>query len=352
MRVLTDTVTLHEDTDRELRIVAKPRYGPDFLALLQGVEFGSEGVRYRRLGLAEQLQRLPAATFLELREKGRLLGTYALSTCSLRIGDEQMPGVYRGLLALAPEARGRGLGGHVVKRTFDWLATQSGGRPLLSWGCIESNNHRSRLALESAGAVRLGSLESLLSYRQWPRERIEIEEQLNADAVTIALQQSYADCGVQAIDGCNERYFAVTRANEIVAGARATVTHVDMLSSGSIWDSLYNNVLRRVPAARRRYDPRRFRYLRLTDVVIKKGHEGLWRDFLSTLLARHEAHMAMFVMDPKGAAYCSLQKAGLFGLFAASTRQRIDVLANAWNMPADQLQHIADRPLAVGPLDI
>lgn len=348
----TDKVLLHEDNERGLSISARPDFEADFLALLQQTEFGTAGVRYRRLGLEEQLRRLRQAVFVELRERGRLLGTYALTACALSFDDQKVTGIYRGLLAVAPHAQGKGLGRHIVERTFDWLGTRNAGRPTLTWGCIESQNSRSRLLLQSAGARKLGSLESLLTYRQWPRKRIEIEDRVEAETIAAAFEQSRAGYGVTAIDTDTERYFAVSGEEGIVAGARATLTHVDMLSAGGVWDLFYEKIMRRVPAARRRYDPRNFRYLRLTDIIVRPGYEQIWGDFVSTLLARHEAYMAMFLLDPQGSAYLGLEKAGLFGRFAASTKQRIDVLAMAWNMPADRLAAFAEKPLAIGPLDI
>ena len=107
-----------------------------------------------------------------------------------------------------------------------------------------------------------------------------------------------------------------------------------------------------MPAARRRYDPQNFRYLRLADVVIRPGETSVWRDFLSTLLARHDAHMAMFMLDPESQAYSLLHEAGLLGRFAANTRQHIEVMAQAWNTSPGTIDSIAKQPLAIGPVDI
>jgi GNAT superfamily N-acetyltransferase len=345
-------VSLHEDPGRDLSIIAKPYCEAGFMALLESTEFGTDGLRYRRLGLDEQLRRLPQAAYVELREKEQLVGTYVLATRKLRLRNEDIVGVYRGLLGLAPEARGRGLGELLVQETFNWLAAQSRGEALLAWGCVEHNNSRPRKLLESRGARHVGSLHSLLAYRQWPRSRPGVEKLTDAESIAQALRQTCADCGLQTVDHTTECYFAVTDINGIVAGARAALTHIDMLSSGGVWDFLYDKVLRRVPAARRRYDPHNFRYLRLSEVVIKPGHERIWHDFLGTLLAIHEAPMAMFVLDPRSRTCRGLREAGLFGRFTDSTLQRIDVLANSWNLPADRFALLTEKPLAIGPLDI
>ena len=77
----------------------------------------------------------------------------------------------------------------------------------------------------------------------------------------------------------------------------------------------------------------------------------MWPDFLSGLLARHDAHMAMFVLDPRLRASSLLRAAKVFGRFAESTRQEVLVVANAWNVPDSELTRAAAAPLGIGPID-
>ena len=107
-----------------------------------------------------------------------------------------------------------------------------------------------------------------------------------------------------------------------------------------------------VPAARRRFNPRDFTYLRLTDIVIREGEERLWKDFLASILARYGAHMAMFMLDARSRARARLDKAGVFGRITASTRQEVVVLANAWHVTTDAWRKAARKPLGIGPLDL
>ena len=72
--------------------------------------------------------------------------------------------------------------------------------------------------------------------------------------------------------------------------------------------------------------------------MIREGSERLWKDLLGTLLARNDAHMAMFMVDPRSRARELLGRAGIFGRLTASTRQEVAVLANAWNAPAGVLR--------------
>ncbi len=354
MRDGTDATVLLEDGDRQRRIVAMPAYSDAFLAQLEQTEFGSSGLRYRRRGVAEQLARLPNPVFFELHDAGKLTGTYAVARSQVVCGDQQATGLYRGLLTLTPQARGSGQGKLLVTRALQWLRESIGDQAgtVLTWGCIERNNDRSLRLLQSMGAQRLGTLESLLVYRQWPRERIAVALINDTASVAVAFEQSHRGCGLRRLGTAATPFYAVTDHTGIVAGAHVTVTTIDMIRSGSLWDAIYDKLLIRVPAARRRFDPHNFRYLRLADVVVTPGSRGVWRDFLTTLLARHDAHMAMFMLDPRSEAYALLDSVGVFGRFASSTRQHIEVLAHAWNAPAGMLDELAAQPLAIGPLDI
>lgn len=347
---------VHEDPASDLRIVARSVFGDEFVEHLEGTTFGTSGLRYRRLGVREQLARLEGGVFVELEVAGSLVGTYVLAGSELHGAGPRTNGLYRGLLTIRPDMRGKGLGRLLVTRTFAWLESMSAdsAQAIVSWGCIERANVRSLKLLESMGATAVGSLESLTAYVQWPRERVAVDELDESFAAEIAagVESTLDDCGLRMPPQATGRYFAVMSDSSIAAGARATLTRVDMATTGGAWDLMYRYMLRFVPAARRRFNPRDFIYLRLSDIVIREGEERLWKDFLATILARHDAHMAMFMLDGRSGARAQLDKAGVFGRITASTQQEVVVMANAWNVSTDTWRKAARKPLGIGPLDI
>jgi GNAT superfamily N-acetyltransferase len=353
---LPENGIIHADEERSLMLTAGHTPSEDFVAQLEHTEFGSAGLRYRRLDVARQLARFQNAVFLELRRKEELVGTYGISQAALDYSGTTTEGLYRGLLSLGPDARGQGLGQFLVNNTFAWIGAQALAQkqPVMSWGCIERQNERSLAMMRGAGATRLGTLQSLMAYRQWPREQVDVEilQTDDRDSLDAALDSTWSDCGIRDLSHSSGPYFTVKDAAGIVAGARATPAAIDMLTSGALWETVYERLLRYVPAARRRFDPHEFRYLRLSELVVRPGTERAWRKFLPTLLARHGMYFAMFVIDPRSQVATLLNRSGLFGQIAARTRQRIDVLVNGWNLPTDQIDRLARRPIAIGPLDI
>jgi GNAT superfamily N-acetyltransferase len=342
-----------------LSIVARRSPTPAYVRQLEQASFGTSGLRYRRLGIPDTLGRLPAPAFLELRDDGELVGTYALASRRLSGSAagavSRSHGLYRGLLTVRKDRQGTGLGRLLVEQTLDWVGREAARREQaqLSWGCVESRNERSLGLLAARGARSLGTLETMLVYRQWPRPKVALEEigDPRDAAVDEALAASERDCGLRAAAGGGP-FFAVTDDRGIVAGARAVVTRIDMGRIGGYWDWLYAGLLRHVPAARRRFDPRCFTYVRLGDVVVRPGGAPVWHDFLTSLMARHRTHMAMFVLDPRRRASRLLREAGVFGRFAAATRQELVVLARGWQLDPEILDGLAATPLAIGPLDL
>jgi GNAT superfamily N-acetyltransferase len=347
---------LHEDREAGVSIRLRDAPSAALIELLKELKFGNDGLEYRRLNIDEQLARLPSPAFIELTMDSALVGSYMLSSTSLEAGGQRVQGIYRGLLGLRPEARARGLGRKLVETALSEIERRARetGEPVLTWGCIESANRRSMGLLKSLGAQPLAELESLTVFRQWPRRRIETTV-LDDNAGTLlesALGDTYADCALRTSPGRGGVYHAVVDDGGIVAGARASLTRVDMSRTGSFWDTAWQGLLRFIPPARRRFDPANFRYLRLSDVVVRAGAEGVWRDLLTTLLAEHEVYLAMFVLDPNSRARARLGDAELFGRFTDSTRQRVRVLAHSWNLDPALEAKLQSRPLAIGPLDL
>lgn len=357
MTLLADSIdaVLHEDRDSSVSIRLLDSPSESLIGLLRDLDFGSDGLEYRRLNVEEQLALLPSPAFLELTIGDAVAGSYMLASAPLKAGGERVQGVYRGLLGLRPEARQLGLGRTLVEAALNTLERRAleTRAPVLTWGCIESANRRSMELLTSLGAEPLAELESLTVFRQWPRRRIETTDLDQADPILDdALGETYADCAVRAVLARSGRYHAVVDDSGIVAGARASVTRVDMRRTGSFWDAAWQGLLRFIPPARRRFDPADFRYLRLSDVVVRPGSESVWRDLLPTLLAEHDSYLAMFVLDPRSRARELLGTANLFGRFTASTRQRVQVVAHSWNLRPTFEGALRSQPLAIGPLDL
>lgn len=344
------------ESGQGLELFVSRQASDDFVGHLEHAEFGTSGIRYRRLDVREQLKRLASPVFVELRKDGRLAGTYALAVAGLRIEGAPSVGVYRALLHVEDRFKRRGLGHWLVENTLEWIADtfRAAGQPVFSWGCIESANERSIRLLRTLGARPVGRVETSLVYRQWPRARIALDQVDGRELASLNARriETLDDCGLIVETALPGDYFCVRRNGEIVAGARACLTRLRMSTMGGTWDALYRHVLRHAPPARRRFDPEDFRYLRLSDPLFVAGEEDVWADFLSSLMDRFGVHMTMFALDPNSRLHRQLSAAKVFGRFGRATRQSIEVLGQAWHCDPNLVGRVTGLPLGIGPLDI
>lgn len=351
---VTGQELLWQDPAQGLVMLASRTPSTAWLEYLGAQYFGGQGLRYRRPDVAAALAGLADPRFIALEQHGRVAGSYVVAGLPLHTPHGPAQGYYRGLLSVAPQLQGRGLGRRLVEVTLAWLAAQAAasGAPSLSWGCIEGGNGRSLNTLLGAGARELGTLESATLYRQWPRERLAVQclDTGREPGLAAAVRDSHGDCALAPGLGGGGVYFAHCTQSGILAGARVHRTQVDLHTIGGAWDMLDRYLLRYSKAARKRFDPHCFTYLSLSDLVVRPGHERLWADFLSTLLARHGAYMAMLVTDPRSELHARLARAGLFGRLSRIARQRLRVVGSAWNWPAAPEELPGEGPTALGPV--
>lgn len=317
-------------SDNQRELVVTRTCSDKFASQLAAIRFGTSGIRYFRRDVPKQLAGLSEPLFVELYLHGELSGTYVLSSQALVAAGREWPGIYRSGLSIRDGARGDGNGRWLVERTLDWLhaALARRGEYALAWGCIEARNERSRELLMSLGAVHSGRLTSRLVYRQWPRLKVAVVSPAGEAASGIE-QAILADPGaaVRPRPLVDEHYRALCSGGRWVAGARVQTGSIRFDRMGFPWDGLQAGLLRFSGAARKRFDPEDFRYLRLTDLHVDADHLACWPDFLTTLLHEFDRHMAMLILDPLDPVAERLAEAGLFGPFSRATSAKVDVLA-------------------------
>ncbi len=342
---------IHTD-DEGHELICRDSASEGFVTQLAETEFGTADLRYRRLDCDHISSRLYSARYLELHKHGQLIGTYMFCPQRLSVDDIEVGGTYRGLLTVAPDRQSSGAGRILVRGALDWLRQHTAGQAHITFGCIDKSNERSMRLLESMGAERLGELRSMLVYRQWTKRDDSVEIVDDARRVSVALQTEHADCGLKPLSQGTGSFYAVIRGGRLVAGARAEIVRLNVAVPGGFWSRIYGNMIDVFPPAKRRFDPRNFRYVRLHDVVATEDSAADWRALLKDILHRHGVHMAMFVMDPGRATFARLENAGLFGRFSQLTKQDICVVGNALHSASVHLPRIIERPLAVGPSDM
>ena len=330
--------------------------------LIEHTVFGSDGLRYKRLNVDAQLQRFNDPTYFQALLYGELVGSYVLDRRSLLIRNEAVTGYYRGVLAVATQMQGRGIGKRLTETAGRWLQETAGDTPLLSYGCIDQSNKRSLHVLKSTGALPGPSLSMYMMYRQWPRARCELvtEDVVSVQACTALADEVYADCQIRDISDSNLPLLVLEDANGVAIAARIADNAFQITAMGTMarWGTRF--LVSPFAPARKRFDPDQFRYLSLSNVLIRPGCESLLSDFVSTILARYHCHFAAVFVDPNSRLFQQIQKANRITSFMHSKKGSIQVVTRLLNKNEDLQEPLkevfsdstqANHPIHLWPID-
>ncbi len=292
---------------------------PAWLAFAASVTFGPATQRYRRLQLDRQVQRFAEPVFFSARAGRELLGIYVLDKRRLLFAGCPMTGYYRALFAVREDRRGEGIGTLLAGRAMEWIdaAARLADTPILSYGCIASDNAASLSVLTGQGGVSLGTLTSRLLYRQWPRASQRLTDLIpSATALPIGQPSSTSAVDVTRCD-LPLLGFVDAGGNNDGAGAVRLAAHVGisaiaMAEAGAATQLALRVLVRPWRFARRRFDPESLTYLRISHLYVRPDCTQEAEVFLQALLARFDAHYALLVTNSGSVLESILADTGLF----------------------------------------
>ena len=311
-----------------------------FAAHVARVRFGGS---FRRRNVDDQLARFNRPRYLSLKDRGRLVAALVLDEQTLAWRGERVPGYYRGLLSVAPEVTGQGYGRLLAQQALAWIDRRAAerGQPVLSYGCIEAGNERAWGLLDALGAVPIGTLTTQLKYRQ-RRGRPILDL-----AVTDALTDAAAAAWRSQHDAATLRPASVPRDHWItvecpaggVAACRHRLTSLDLTPLGGMTGFVTERLMPLFPPGRRRFNPGRFRYVSVSDVVATRDSAHLWRRLIPHLMALHDTHFVAVTADTASPALQRLSAAGILG--GSGREIRVVGKWHGGEAPGDANGHIA-----------
>jgi len=323
--------------------------------LLQGVTFGSDGLRYRRLDVQAQLHRFIEPVYFHAFVSDELVGVYVLDKRQLLVDGKRLNGYYRGALAVDEYWQGRGVGARMAQAAMLWLEGQAQGQTILSYGCIDTSNHRSLKLLKQLGARHGAVLSMYLMYRQLPSSRCTLTP-MNSSLLQAASSLSdevYNDCRVRDVSQSSLPGYAVLDDEGIVVSAGVVTTRFCIKEMGLVARLCTRLFVTPFPVARRRFNPHNFTYVSLSNVTLREGCENRWRDFVSAVLHELDCHFAVVYVDRQSLLFQRLQKANWFTRWAHSGAGSIQLMCSAFgpDKPAVLAACEADAKSHLWPLD-
>jgi len=321
--------------------------------LLESTEFGSDGLRYRRLKVQQQLERFYRPRFFYIQSEqasvqSELVGLYVIDERRLLINGQEKPGYYRAALVVAKTWQGQGLGKALTQSAMQWIDQQSSQQPSFTYGCIDASNRRSLAVLASQGVHPVAHLRRLMMYRQWLRQPVELAAVYDDGSDTHSSQGfSVSDITHSSLQG-----FTLADKQGSIISARCAETAFCITDMGVMVNGMVRCFVTPWPPARKRFDPQNFRTISFSQVVIRQGGEANWSDFVSSVLSHYRCHFGAIYLDKHDPLLARLQNTqGLMQRLFKST-DSVCVVARysgAENFSASG--EVLSRPVNLWPVD-
>ncbi|MEL6449546.1 MAG: GNAT family N-acetyltransferase [Pseudomonadota bacterium] len=323
-----------------LTLESTTRPDAEFTAHIGQVRFGD---RYRRCNVADQLARFYRPRFLSLRDNGQLVAAMVLDEQTLQWHGKRVEGFYRGLLSVAPEVARQGYGRTLAKQAMAWLDRRGAARdiPVFSYGCIDAGNERAWQLLDSLGAYPVGTLTTQIKYRQ--RSGVPILDVAVTDALTDAAADAWRETNTEATlrpsSVPRDHWITVEDTAGGVAACRHRLTSLDLTPQGGLTGFVTERLMLLFPPGRKRFNPGRFRYVSVSDVVATRDSAHLWRRLIPHLMALHDTHFVAITADTASPDVQRLVAAGVLSGFGREVR-----VVGKWHggqAPAEGEGHLA-----------
>jgi len=286
----------------------------DYATLVEEVTFGTEGLRYQRRNVIEQLDKFHEPVFVTAHIQEELAGVYVLDKRQLVMGATPVTGYYRSVLVVAEAWQGMRVGISLTDAAMAWIDEQSQllNEPVLSYGCIDATNTRSMTLLEKQGASCAGDISMFMMYRQWPRSTTELVELTGSTEHQALLEDTHADCVWRDVTPASTPNLAFVDEQGIRISACVALSEFCIVEMG-FWPTWVTRLLVKPwPPARKRFDPSRFRSVVFSQIAVRPDCEKDWADFVSAILARYEVHFGTVYANPQSNQFNQLLRKGWF----------------------------------------
>ncbi len=322
--------------------------------LVESVTFGADGLLYRRLDVALQLQRFNQPVFFHALIDDQLVGAYVLDKRDLLVFNQAVTAYYRGVLAVSEAYQRLGIGKSLALAALAWIEKQPSESTMLSYGCIDKNNVRSLQLLKTMGAVEVAGLSMYMMYKQWPKPLNDVQrlDELSQEQWNELQMATNNDYQLRDISRPKSPVFVLKDTDGAVIFASASVTRFSIRHMGAAARWCTRLFVTPFAAARRRFNPIKFSYVSFSAVSIRAGSEKLWPQFVSSILYEHQCHFAVVYVDPQSHLFAQLQSSGWLNRWVHSSQDNISILMHTATADSDLVKLANSRTImGVWPVD-
>lgn len=268
---------------------------PRFINILQNTVWGSQGILYIMNDLELEMSTFTEPIFVTLFFHEEPLAICLFNRKLARVKGEVIPCYYLCLLTVLEHARGKGLGRLMVEEATRIILNHE--EDALVYAYVEEENEYSYRLFKSAGFHRLGGFIVAIHNRFTPKRSPYVNElTLQEKPVVFSMiEAEYQDHDLFDLDlSLDKHCFIYRREGEIVAGLQAKPMSWRLVSLPGIQGYLLSVVFPRISLLKKRLDPDAYRFIKIGDVLLKKGFEKEFKALLSDVMARYNVSTCMF----------------------------------------------------------
>lgn len=327
----------------------------DFIALVENVRWGTQGVLYRVKNYQATVQALPNRLHLQVRKSGKLVAARIAirKSCFDLVGATDA--FYHSLFSVDPSEQGKGYGKVLARCTLDHLTTLLKSRGFI-YAYIEEGNIRSAAIAASAGYRRFGHFYAHPISRLFPRssQRVGRPDDGRQHAIKKLLEQRYKGHALTdfSLSFNPSEYWVLHEEGLPIAGVQVSPQLWQIEQLPGLSGTIAVKIVPRVPLLCGLFNPAAWRFLKLGNIYFLPGRPNALLELIEDLLYRYQMKTAALYIDHRSPIYEELRKSEHFGILDPLMKTKVDVWGFLDYLSSQQISELHNSPLAISPLDV
>ncbi len=329
---------------------------PEAIDFLDSIAWGSEGAVYEHRNTKDHIPLIYQPSLFAILEGDQIRGTAIFCNTPVTVDEQIFDCYYIRYFASSKAIRGKGVMKHLSQKVME-LLSESVQKKTILYACIERKNKSSYRVVEAAGYQPVGTVKTMGFSRFFPKKSNRIHQIKTEEGQKVMLNLLKAQYKEHALVQFNslfihDNYYCIKEGDEILAACQFHKAHwvVNKMKGAMGW--MVMNVVPLIPVLNKVFNPKRFEFLGIEGVYVKKGHEKAFFELLEGLLAQEKLRSAMLWMGESCPIRQNIEATGSLGFMHSFVKDSdVIIMANFQNMTAEEIQLVKQQPIFASAFD-
>jgi hypothetical protein len=330
--------------------------GTDAVELLKQTSIGGNGPVYRHLDTEEHVKNLVNPAMISLRKSGNLLGMGVFCNLQVKVLQNPFNCFYVRYFSASPEIRGKGYMKKFGKQAMS-LIREGQKEKTIFYASVENHNISSIKVINEAGYKAIRKIKTLGFSRFFPKKSLNIRQAQNPEqkrAILELLTTFYSGHSLVQFTKIFhlDDYYYIEENGEIVAGCQIHRVHWVVKKMAGIQGKMMVHLIPFLPLIRKIFNPRRFNFLALEGIFVKKGKEARLLELFEGLLVQNKVNAALAWLDEQCPLYRQLTEQGKLGMLNVFTcKADTRLMASFVGMSEAEIAQTSNNPVYISSFD-